>query len=474
MSAALGQDLQGSIIMIGKALNDPIQGVTALRRVGVSFTQSQMEMIQSLVDSNQTLEAQKLILGELQTEFGGAAEAMGDTFTGQVNKLKVAFGNLGEAIGTKMLPGITAALGGLGLLIDAITYLINLGNQEPGDQVSKNIWEMADAVTGATVAYAHNTGAVKEGGVYTGVYGEQVWKAKLATEVLTAELEAQTEAVDKAAEAEEAYREGMSELEALIGGKLGPEVEDYNQSQGELAKQMADVNAEIDKMLGWGYSETGSKVQGLRDKYGELAQEYQTNAAEHRDATNRIIFDIAQQQLALSGLSPELQLGALEEMAKQLGIIDLSSQSAAVAIQAVASATNEDNANNVGDALAYIAQASADGVVSAEELKTALDILDGTKVVITYEYHSTGSTGLTSDAIGYAEGGDFWVNRPTVIMVGEGGKPEHVTVTPEGEQGPGGTGINIIQNFYGSANPEQVGAAASNGVLEAARRIGVR
>ncbi len=38
MSQALGQDAKSSAIQLGKALNDPITGVSALQRVGVTFT----------------------------------------------------------------------------------------------------------------------------------------------------------------------------------------------------------------------------------------------------------------------------------------------------------------------------------------------------------------------------------------------------------------------------------------------------
>jgi hypothetical protein len=75
MSVALGTDLQGSVIQLGKALNDPIKGITALQRVGVSFTSSQKEQIKALVQSGDTLKAQKIILKEVQSEFGGAAAA---------------------------------------------------------------------------------------------------------------------------------------------------------------------------------------------------------------------------------------------------------------------------------------------------------------------------------------------------------------------------------------------------------------
>jgi uncharacterized protein YoxC len=103
MSVALGQDMSSSAIQLGKALNDPIKGVTALRRVGVSFTKEQTDMIKKLVESGHTLDAQKVILGELTKEFGGSATAAGKTFGGQINILRETLRNLaGEIVGTLM------------------------------------------------------------------------------------------------------------------------------------------------------------------------------------------------------------------------------------------------------------------------------------------------------------------------------------------------------------------------------------
>jgi len=99
MSTALGQDTKSSAIQLGKALQDPIVGVTALRRVGVNFSESQQEVIKNLVETGRKAEAQKLILKELGTEFGGSAEAAGGTFAGALAKLKNQFNNVQEAIG---------------------------------------------------------------------------------------------------------------------------------------------------------------------------------------------------------------------------------------------------------------------------------------------------------------------------------------------------------------------------------------
>lgn len=99
MSTAMGQDLKSSAIQLGKALNDPIQGVAALSRVGVQFTEQQKEQIKTLVESGRIVDAQKMILAELETQMGGSARAARETLGGSIQALKNAFGDLLEAKG---------------------------------------------------------------------------------------------------------------------------------------------------------------------------------------------------------------------------------------------------------------------------------------------------------------------------------------------------------------------------------------
>lgn len=100
MSVALGQDMKSSAIQVGKALQDPILGLTALRRVGVNFNEQQSEMVKKMVESGHQLEAQKFILNELTTEFGGSAEAQATASA----KMKVALDNLAETVGGLLAP----------------------------------------------------------------------------------------------------------------------------------------------------------------------------------------------------------------------------------------------------------------------------------------------------------------------------------------------------------------------------------
>ena len=108
MSVALGQDMKSSAIQLGKALNDPVKGVTALQRVGVSFTAAQKKQIKAMVESGNTMGAQKLILQELNKEFGGSAEAAGKTLPGQINILKESFSNLAGELVATLVPALTA------------------------------------------------------------------------------------------------------------------------------------------------------------------------------------------------------------------------------------------------------------------------------------------------------------------------------------------------------------------------------
>ena len=108
LSVATGKDLVGANVMVGKALNDPVRGLTALRRVGVQFTEQQEKQIKKMVEAGDTMGAQKVILKELREEFGGSAEAAGKTLGGQINILRERFNNwAGDMVG-RVIPHLTA------------------------------------------------------------------------------------------------------------------------------------------------------------------------------------------------------------------------------------------------------------------------------------------------------------------------------------------------------------------------------
>jgi len=106
MSEAMGQDLQQGVIQVGKALNDPILGVTALRRVGVQLSEQQEQQVKDFVAVGDVASAQKIILEELETQFGGVAEAAGKTLGGALDNMNNAVGDAQEALGERLAPAI--------------------------------------------------------------------------------------------------------------------------------------------------------------------------------------------------------------------------------------------------------------------------------------------------------------------------------------------------------------------------------
>ena len=93
----LSQDLAavgfGSIktaaLQLGKALEEPEIGLSALRRVGVSFTEQQKEQIKVMSLTGKQSEAQAMIIKALKEQVGGAGE-------GAAGGLAGAFDTLGE------------------------------------------------------------------------------------------------------------------------------------------------------------------------------------------------------------------------------------------------------------------------------------------------------------------------------------------------------------------------------------------
>jgi hypothetical protein len=100
MAAAGFGEAESNAVQLGKALNDPIKGITALTRSGITFTAQEKELIKTLVDSGKTLEAQDMILKAIETQVGGTAEATANAS----DKMAVGFKIVSEEIGLALLP----------------------------------------------------------------------------------------------------------------------------------------------------------------------------------------------------------------------------------------------------------------------------------------------------------------------------------------------------------------------------------
>lgn len=87
MASVFGGTAKDKALQLGKALESPIDGLNALKRSGVSFTESQKEMIRSLDRGGDRVGAQALILKQLQDQTGGAGEAQAGGVAGSIDTL---------------------------------------------------------------------------------------------------------------------------------------------------------------------------------------------------------------------------------------------------------------------------------------------------------------------------------------------------------------------------------------------------
>jgi len=100
-------------IMVGKAMQDPVKGIGAMKRVGVNFSDAQKEMVKTMVATGHAAQAQKFILAELSTEYAGSAKAAFNADPlAQYNKtmetVQLTVGKAGEELVTLMAPALIA------------------------------------------------------------------------------------------------------------------------------------------------------------------------------------------------------------------------------------------------------------------------------------------------------------------------------------------------------------------------------
>lgn len=110
MATAMGTSATDAAKTLGKALNDPTNGLSKLTKQGVTFTDEQKKQIKSMQASGDTAGAQMIMLNELEKEFGGSAEAAGQTLTGQIQIMQNNLKGAGVSIATALLPVINQVM----------------------------------------------------------------------------------------------------------------------------------------------------------------------------------------------------------------------------------------------------------------------------------------------------------------------------------------------------------------------------
>jgi len=271
MATAMGTDASSGAIQLGKALNDPTQGITALTRVGVVFTDKQKKLIKSLQDAGDMAGAQKVILAELNKEFGGSAAAQVGTYAGKMKQLQNNIDNLAEEVGGALIPVLSDAVGALNLLVTwnsrvegaleahetevrntAQSYTEYREEMLRANEAAGKFHTEIVSGTGAGRGYDVVTQQVTD---TTNILSEAMWQAVRVTGEDERGMRDLSLAVAQVADEEEilkakqdALKQAMQDLNTIMAGPIKAENDAYYEKQKETGASLAEVKAELDKL----------------------------------------------------------------------------------------------------------------------------------------------------------------------------------------------------------------------------------
>jgi len=134
LAQIMGGSTKAAAIQLGKALEDPRVGLTALRRSGVSFTTEQRALIISLVDTGEKTQAMTEVLKVLDTQLPDASDGVG--------QLKGSFDSLGQSV-TELMESIGKNSTLEGFALSATKWATDLAKAakniiDPSDEALRN------------------------------------------------------------------------------------------------------------------------------------------------------------------------------------------------------------------------------------------------------------------------------------------------------------------------------------------------
>lgn len=165
LAAAGFGDVTSATLQLAKAIEDPVQGLTLLRRAGISFTAAQRQVIQSLHETGRSAEVADAILSQVEQQVGGAAVAAAQGLSGAWDSLGEATGRLMERWGRQIAEGLrlTEVLGGLAEIVDEINQSAAPSFERRMQAAQRDLRLARSEAEGATTAYEGLRRAMAEG-----------------------------------------------------------------------------------------------------------------------------------------------------------------------------------------------------------------------------------------------------------------------------------------------------------------------
>lgn len=260
---------ESNAVQLGKALQDPIKGLAALAKSGVSFTESEQGKIKALVESNQLLAAQDIILRGIEKQVGGTAAASASSF----DKMRFSLAGIADTFGEMVLPAI-----------DKFAVFLERAN--------KFVQENKTFVAVLTIAVAALATTILLANVAIKAQAAALTLMKVAAAIATAvnfALATSITAVQvatgvgigvvlAAAAALVVYRQGQKKLQGELDESI-KKAGEFNEALDDVADKTFKVNAGLNALARQHKFESEARLAsvGSLDKYNEAAKRTATS-----------------------------------------------------------------------------------------------------------------------------------------------------------------------------------------------------
>ncbi|MBF8755520.1 phage tail length tape measure family protein [Pseudomonas guariconensis] len=371
MAEVMGGEVRGQVVSLGKAFEDPINGLASLSKQGVKFTDEQKELIATLIDSGEQLKAQDVLYEALKEQLGeGAAEGANNSLSGRMKNARLALKDLAVEF-TNFTNAPSASAAGLDVFTEKAGWLVEkLKDLSPAIDAVKQKMLLTEQ---AQLIKQINT--PKLSFMSDGTYEKQLlaYRARLMT--VNQEIYNLQDSIDQA------DRDGFSGIKGITSGEPKPLITDADKN-ATLAK-IKEIGAEVGSTFAEQVKSATTPeqlksievaAQNAADRAAAVQQKANTAAKQAADKLSKEKIEIAKTEAKSTVKAAE------DAAAARLSVIDReeadgtkTARQAADARIAVAVDLNNKRAAVEKQILGYDQQI-LDGTIAAKE--TALAALD--------------------------------------------------------------------------------------------------
>ena len=263
LARRMGTDVPQAARLLGRALQDPEQGMSRLQRAGIYLSDTQKEQVASFMAVGDTASAQDVILSSLEGRIGNLAEDYGSTMKGGMDQAREAMDELAESAGSSLLPMMEALSASV---VDQVNRLQSWDSALNGALFSGPIQAIAgigDGMRGIGTIVGELPGTLDASAAATQAFGEAAGQTKDEIDGLSNTLRSYLDGTFGLPEAQRGLRDSFDQLFQVLLTE-GHTADDVAAAMEQIAYKTADVGAASGDM-NVAADLTIQRLRGMRD-----------------------------------------------------------------------------------------------------------------------------------------------------------------------------------------------------------------